>query len=727
VIRKQTDLRGAYRFAALLCLFASAPSHALNTEIGDFGISLNSRALFGGAIRLEDRAPETLGKLNATPDLCPDDCISFTGDPEPNQRLVDAPGAFIGSIYDDGNMNYGQGELVGAQARLESDLSIQWRGAVVKVSGIAFFDQVNNDFSETNFDTAFQPARERRSGAIIDRVGTDIDLQEAFISYPFQLGDIYALVSVGEQRVRWGESTFVALGSLDQLNPPNENRLNFPGSEIASVFEPTGLAVVSADLTATIGLELVYQYDWEPAQPAAAGSFYSVNDLAGGGDYAVVSLGQFSEDPNFVGSFKGTLPGLLTSGSLNVPVDSTFGEPDDQGQFGGRLTWFAEDLNGGTELGLYALNYHSRLPYASTFATDRSCLRDSPLSLGVEDVLGSGVNSVLAGLGDLVPGITLDNLSTDGALAILGPCGGGTGTLGPIVPGADREALPIGTLRPFLDYPEDIRLFGMAFNTQLGSWSLAGEYIYHPNLPLQVSLVDVLFAGLQPALPAEDQNILIATVPGARTALPDFVQTRFRKDPVTANELIRGYERQKVHQLDLTGIRVFSSTNPIGADQIIMIAELGMTYIQDMPGLDELQFEGGGPNCTHFSPGADGTGTEDGEPNSRRLNPTQSTDCFADEFATGYRLFIRPTYNNFLFGWTYTPIIGLFHDVYGISAFPVQNFIEGEIEVLLGTDIEFAQGFQAQILYQGFFDTGNDRVNLLQDRDNLKFSIEYNF
>ncbi|MHA7834745.1 MAG: DUF1302 domain-containing protein [Algiphilus sp.] len=726
MIQRQAHGRGALGFAALLCLFASAQTHALTTEIGDFDISLNSRALFGGAIRLEDRARETLGKLNATPDLCPDDCISFTDDPGPNQRLVDAPGAFIGSIYDDGNLNYDQGDFVSAQARFESDLSVQWGEAVMKVSGIAFFDQVNNDFSETNFDTAFQPARAPRSGGVTSRVGTDIDLQEAFISYPFQLGDIYALVSVGEQRVRWGESTFVALGSLDQLNPPNENRLNFPGSEIASVFEPTGLAVISADLTATIGLELVYQYDWEPAQPAAAGSFYSVNDIAGGGETAVIGLGQFSEDPNFVGGFKGTLPQLLTSTSLNVPVSSTRGRPDEQGQFGGRLTWFAEDLNGGTELGFYALNYHSRLPYASTIATDRSCLRDSPLGLSVTDILGPGVNDILAGLGNLVPGVTLDNLSTEGGLAILGPCGGGTGTLG-VVPGENQEPLPIGTLRPFLDYPEDIRLFGLAFNTQFGSWSLAGEYVYHPNLPLQVSLADVIFAGLQPALPAEDQNILIANVPGARTAAPDFVQTRFRKDPVEANDLIRGYERQKVHQLALTGIRVFSSSNWIGADQIILLAELGMTYIQDMPGLNELQFEGGGPNCTHFSPGADGTGTADGEPNARRLNPTQSTDCFADEFSTGYRLFIRPTYNNFLFGWTYTPIIGLFHDVYGISASPVQNFVEGEVEVLLGTDIEFAQGFQAQILYQGFFDTGNDRVSLLQDRDNLKFSIEYNF
>lgn len=714
--------------AAGLCLTPAA--QALNFELGDARVSFNNRALLGGAVRIEDRATETIGKLNVTPDLCPDDCISFTGEQEPNQRLVDAPGAFLGSLYDDGTLHYDQWDLVSGQARLESELGVQWGELSMKVSSIAFYDEINNNFTETNPDTAFQPARVRRAAPVIDRVGTDFDIQEAFVSYPLEIGDYYVQLSVGEQRVRWGESTFVALGSLDQLNPPNENRLNFPGSEIASVFEPTGLAVASTDLTTNLSVELVYQYDWEPAQPAASGSFYSVNDIAGGGDYATVSLGQFSEDPEFVGTFKGPIPRLVSSTPLNVPVDSQIGKAEDGGQYGAKVTYFAENFNGGTELSFYALNYHSRLPYASTFAADRSCLRDAPLgglpSTGDLPFIGD----LLGALGNLVPGITLDDLSAEAVGGLLA-CGGGNGssalgqTLATIIPGQSREPLPIGTLRPFLEYPEDIHMFGTSFNTQVGAWSLAGEYVFHPNLPLQVSLVDVIFAGLQPALPENDLNLLIAQVPSARNAVPDFLQTRYRNQPVEANQRIAGYTREKVHQLDLTGIRIFSSSNWIGADQIILLTELGMTYVQDMAGLDELQYEGGGPNCTHFSPGADGTGA-DGVPDSRRLNPTQSTDCFADDFSTGYRIFVRPQYNNALFGWTYTPILGFFHDVYGVSPSPLQNFVEDQIEVLVGTDIEFFQGFQAQVLYQGQFGSG-DRVSLVQDRDNISFSIEYNF
>ena len=730
----------------------SATAQAYNFELGDAQFTFNNRLVLGAALRLEEPEQETIGKLNVSPDLCPDDCISFTGGANPtpaeqeaNQRLVDAPGAFVGNNFDDGNLNYEQYDFVNGQLRLESELIGQYGETTVKVSGIGFYDRVNNNFDSFHPDTTFQDRYVRRGNPVEHRVGKDYDLLEAFISRPFKLFGHRFNLSVGEQRVRWGESTFVALGSLDQLNPPDQNRLNFPGSEIANVFEPVGLAVLSTNLSANVSLEMVYQYRWEPAQPAAAGSFYSTNDIAGGGEYAVISLGQFHEDPNFIGTFQNDIPRNITNTSNSVPVEEFSGEPDDQGQFGGRLTWFAEDINGGTEFGFYALNYHSRLPYASVRAADRSCLRDgvdTGISTGeISDLLGQlgvpdldGLIGAIENLLPFDPGVPLMNLDLDAATALLA-CGGGTGTtdLAGVLQttfgatgNSQQDPLPLDTLRPFLDYPEDIHMFGVAFNTQFGRWSLAGEYVFQPNLPLQVALPDVVFAGVQPALPEQDINVLLGIVPSNRNAAPDFVETRFRDNTVQANDTVRGYEREKVHQLDLTGLRVFSSTNWIGADQIVLLTELGMTYVQDMPDIDEVQFEGGGPNCTHYSAGADGTGSATG-PDARRLNPTRSTDCFADDFAMGYRILMRPQYNNLMFGLTFNPIIGFFHDVYGVSPFPVQNFVEGEIEVLLGTDVTFSQSLSAQILYQGFFDPYGDRVSLEQDRDNVSVSLSYSF
>ncbi len=712
-------------FFWMFALAASLPAQAFNFEWGDAQFTLNNRAIIGGAVRLQSQNPNTIGKLNLNPDLCPDDCISFQGganptpeQQEPNQRLVDAPGAFLGNNFDNGNLSYDKYDFVSAQTRLETEFIAQYGQTSLKLSGIGFYDRLNNDFNEFHPDTAFQPAYTPRNGTVKHRVGADYDLLEAFISRPFEILGQRFTVSVGEQRVRWGESTFVALGSLDQLNPPDQNRLNFPGSEISSVFEPVGLAVVSTNLSANVALEAVYQYRWEPAQPAGASSFYGTNDIAGGGQYAVVSLGQFSEDPNFIGTFQNDTPQAISNSSTSVPVDDQIGTPENGGQFGGRLTWFAENLNGGTELAFYALNYHSRLPYGSTFATDRSCLRDGvdvPLVstgeisaiTGVDlDAVIAGLTGALAGAG-VTPPVPLESLNADAATA-LAACGGGVGE-GDLAPALQavfgaaappQEPIPIDTLRPFLDYPEDIHLFGVAFNTQFGKWSLAGEYVFQPNLPLGI-------------------------VPSNRNAAPDFIETRFRGNTVEANQLIRGYTREKVHQLDLTGIRVFSSSNWIGADQILLLTELGITYVQDLPGSNTLRYEGGGPNCTHQSAGADGTGSDTG-PDARRLNPTQSLDCFADDLAAGYRIFIRPQYNNLIFGWTFNPIIGFFHDFYGVSPSPVQNFVEDEIEVLLGTDITFNNALSMQVLYQGFFESG-DRTSLVQDRDNVQMSFSYNF
>lgn len=724
--------RGWASFIPACALLFAPELYAVNFSFGNGELRLNNRFVVGAGMRLQNPSPDTIGKLNLNPDLCPDDCLSLLLDPEPNQRLVDAPGAFVGSNFDNGNLNYDKYDLVNAQARLESDLTVFFGDAIFNLSTMAFYDAVNTNFDETNTDLNFQPARLPRPDVIERTSAVSLDLLEAKLQYPFELGGRFFELSIGQQRVRWGESTFLALGSLDQLNPPDQNRLNFPGSDIASVFRPTGLAVLSAELTPNLSAELVYQYRWQRAEPASAGTFFSTNDIAGDGPYAVIGLGQSSEDPLFVGGFKNDLAQLLTSTALNIPIDHELGEPRNSGQFGGSISWFLPDLNGGTELNFYALNYHARLPYASVFASDESCLRNAPGS----DLPSSGdlalIGDVLAGIGEQFPGLELENIGVDGA-TVLFACGGGNGSgLGELisaaVPGEPQDPLPVDTMRAFIDYPEDIRMFGMSFNTQFGNWSLAGEYVYRPNQPLLVSLADVIFAGLQPALPDEDISLGAIVIPSNRNAIPDFIQTRYRGEAPTANQLIRGYERFKVHQVGLTGIRVFSRSNWIWADQIILLTEAGFTYVQDMPSRDELQLEGGGPNCTHASPGADGTGRPGGEPDPRSLNPTQARDCFADSFSTGYRILLQPQYNNLVFGWTFNPILGFFHDVKGVGPNPAQNHVEGQMTVLAGSEITFAQGFRGRLLYQGFFMTGSeDRVSLLKDRDHISLHFEYNF
>ena len=56
------------------------------------------------------------------------------------------------------------------------------------------------------------------------------------------------------------------------------------------------------------------------------------------------------------------------------------------------------------------------------------------------------------------------------------------------------------TAQYFIEYPEDIQLFGLSFNTQMESTGIAlqGEVSYRKDVPLQVDDLELLFAALGP-------------------------------------------------------------------------------------------------------------------------------------------------------------------------------------------------------------------------------------
>ena len=700
-------------------------------EFGDFTGTYKSRLSFGAAVRAENPDPRLIGKLNLNPNLCgASDCISFSGDATQNEKLVKAPGAFFGSNKDNGDLNFHQWDLVSAISKLSEDLTLSWKELTLKVSAFGFYDPVNYSKDDHHPDTTFQPATTIRDPAVAHELGKDWQLKDAFITGKFNVIDHDFTASVGYQHIRWGESTFNALNSISQINPPSSVLLHQPGTPINEYFRPTPAVLLGTQLIDNLSVDLVYELGWEKATAEPNGSFYSFLDVLKA-NTALVSLGQFHEDPN--GLQRLPFPGnAISNSSLTAPVlNERYGEPRHQGQFGAKMTYYAADLNGGTELSFYALNYHSQLPYLSAIATDQSCMANS----------GSFVGAFV-------------------------DCNGFIG----FNPTTGKEPLPIDTLKIFADYPQDIQMFGTSFNTNIGKWSLAGEYSIRPNMPLQVDATDLIFAGLQPAFPKQDlalglngatitQTIadlgnalanlppsqlipdaaalvkaaptllqVIAsggvTIPGRRSAVPDYLEA-YRGFTVQPGQTIHGYQRFVVDQLDLTGIRAIgSSDNPIGADQILFLTEVGFTHIWNMPSRSQLQLEGGDNNDTHASPGADGTGNN-GQTDARRLNPTQQTKGFASSFAWGYRMLAQFEYDNLFWDLNFKPSIQWQQDVSGISPQPIQNFIMGTKTYVVGTSIESGQQWSGQVFYQG--STGGGTVNTQRDRDVIGMAVSYTF
>lgn len=722
-------MRGYLRAAGLAGVLVSGQALALDWEWGDASITWNNRASVGAAFRMQNIDYSLVGKLNVPGQqrLCQaDDCLSLNLDPAPNQRLVDARGAFSGVNGDNGNLNYDQHDIVAATSKLLSDLTVTYGDFLVRVRGIGYYDPINADFDETHNYTLYQPRRTPRSNDIQRRYASGGYLLDAYVQYAFDIGDTrQGTFSVGNQIVRWGESTLVQLNSLAEINPPNANILRMPGSEVNEVFQAVPMALLSVDLFEGVSAEFLYQFGWKPTEADASGSFFSDQDLIGGGEYAMVSLGQFGEDPDR--QFHPAPPlGNLSSSTLTIYPEEV--NARDDGQYGVRLNYYADWFNGGTEFGFYFLNYHSRLPSASIIAADDSCARDA---------------------GNLAEAyLSCNGFNGDPALPALNPL-------------APRgEPLPVDTVRAQLVYPEDIRMYGISFNTNIGDWSLAGEYSFRDNLPLQIHIPDVIFAGLQPAFPANQidgdltggalgslldglaglgvdvnqlgglagfpalADLLTATFPAARVGVPSYVVDYRGYGRVQANQVIPGFERMKVGQIDFTAIKAIRE-NPLGADQILLLLEVGATQVYDMPDRSELQFEGGYPNNTSYAPGADGTGQPDGQPDPRTLVPTQQRKGFADDFSWGTRVLVRSEYNNLLFDWTFKPTLAVLWDIHGVAPFPMQNFVEGRVEITGGTDINFTQALTGRVLYQWF--TGGGDHNTRRDRDNLAISFSYSF
>ncbi len=702
-------------------------------SVGDVGLEFKTGLSYGMAVRAEQPDARLIGKLDLNPGVCgASDCISFTGDASQNQKLVEAPGAYLGVDKDHGDLSYSRWNVVSAISRFSEDLTVSWNELSLKLGGFYFFDPANYYKDEHSPDTTFEPSSTPRSADIRRELGRNLVLRDALLTDKFSLFGHEFSATAGYQHIRWGESTYLALNSLSQINPPSQVLLHQPGTPISDVFRPTPAVLLNTHLTEALSLNLVYELGWVPVDADPNGSFYSAWNFFNS-SYFMLGPGQFHDDPAGKARLPPPANEISDSSATAQMLAQNAAYPHAQGQFGAKLSWYADTLNGGTEFGFYVLNYHSQLPYLSVDAANESCMRNAT----------SFVDAFFL-------------------------CNGFIG----LNPATGKEPLPLDTLKVFTEYPRDIQMLGLSFNTSIGKWSLAGEYSLRPDLPLQVSGVDLIFAGLQPSLPRQDITLGLnpttlaqtiaslgsiagqlttgnpaqllqdgttfltnlptvlgtaaqgVTIPASHTFWPDYLEG-YRGFAVQPNQIIHGYQRFVVDQLDLTAIRAIGSgENPLGADQILVIGELGFTHVWNLPPRSRLQLEGGDANDTHASPGADGSGSG-GTPDTERDNPTQQTHGFASGFSWGYRVQTQFEYDNLLWNLNLKPSLTWGQDVSGIAPVPIQNFVAGTKIYVLGLAIESGNHWQGQLFYQG--STGGGTVNTQRDRDVIGLGIAYTF
>jgi len=266
----------------------------------------------------------------------------------------------------------------------------------------------------------------------------------------------------------------------------------------------------------------------------------------------------------------------------------------------------------------------------------------------------------------------------------------------------------------YFTYPEDIKLYGMSFNTLL-PWGVAcgGEVAYRQDEPYAIDGTEVSYKMLEPLLPGVSQ---INGAVDSHTYLP--------------GDEFDGYIRLDSINFDLNFTKIFF--NFAGFDEIVVLTEFGCTKIKNMPDPEKLRLEtpgtdrSGNPARAWADPNVDESNFGIGQ-GSGRKEGVQSQNDFADDLSYGYVFLTRGSINDAFMGVNLHPLIVFKHDVEGTAPSSAGTFIQGRKQLDLKLGFDWHQNWSFDLGYTMFMDGGGTTgtANLLEDRDYVSFNLKY--
>lgn len=509
-----------------------------------------------------------------------------------------------------------------------------------------------------------------------DAAGKGYDLLDAFVWADYDFGDTPASFRIGRQVISWGESTFIQ-GGINSINPVDASAFRRPGAEVKEGLLPVNMFYTSIGLTADLSLEAFYQLEWEKTRSDPCGTFFSTVDFAADGCGPVLLAGT-DDERNYLAQRDAEISQGVNLADRISPATERLADQEarDDGQYGLALRWYAEAL-GDTEFGLYYMNIHSRLPFINGAITNYD-------TLGlVTGTAGGQINSEA----------TYDN------------------------------RYPLYQMV----YPEDQKLMGLSFATSTeGGASIGGEISYRPDAPIQWNAFELILAGL--ALPSsrlyQDRLAEIGGI--TATATPH------QNAASLAGETLEGYDNMDIWQAQMTYIKFFDQV--LGADRLALAAEIGATYIPDLPDIDDARYGRSGAYGLGDSIGVDTIATAAGvdackagygaTSSGANANTSNCTDeGYVTQLSGGLRLRAGIDYNNAFAGVNMTPNIAISYDQ-GNGPEPGAQFIDERLTTALGVKFVYQNQTQVTVSYTNF--EGGD-YNTTKDRDNIALAASYSF
>ncbi|MGK0405108.1 MAG: hypothetical protein ACJAR6_000478 [Oleispira sp.] len=509
-----------------------------------------------------------------------------------------------------------------------------------------------------------------------DASGSGYELLDAFVWADYTLGEMPGTFRIGRQVVSWGESTFIQ-GGINSINPVDASTFRRPGAEVKEGLLPVNMMYTSIGISADVSIEAFYQLEWENTRPDPCGTLFSTTDFVSDGCGPVILAGT-DDERNYLALRDAEIDQGTSLANRVSPVTERIADEEarDDGQYGLALRWYSEAL-GDTEFGVYYMNIHSRLPFINGAITNY-------------DTLGTITGTVG---GQINPSATYDN------------------------------RYPLYQI----SYPEDQKLMGLSFaRATEGGASIGGEISYRPDAPIQWNAFELILGGL--ALPSSRlfQDRLKELGGVTATATPH----QNGKD--LAGELLEGYDTMDIWQAQMTYIKFFDQV--LGGDRLAVAAEIGATYVPDLPDLDDARFGRSGAfglgnavgvDTVATAPGADacvnGFGSGKSGANS---NPSNCTDeGYVTQLSGGIRIRAGIDYNNAFAGVNMTPNFAISYDE-GNGPEPGAQFIDERVTTAIGVKFIYQNQTQVTVNYTNF--SGGD-YNTTKDRDNIALAASYSF
>lgn len=556
---------------------------------------------------------------------------------------VNNGGKGLSQTSDDGHLNFKRGETFSKIFKGIHDLELKYGDTGVFVRGKYWYDFELKDEHRLYKDISDS---NRKEGA----KSSGGQILDAFVYHNYAIADQPGSVRLGKQVVSWGESTFIQ-GGINSINPVDVSAFRRPGAEIKEGLIPVNMFYVSQSLTDNLSAEAFYQIEWDQTVVDNCGTFFSQPDvIADGCTDNLRVLNKRSTIP-----LPGVILPILEGQGVDINEEGVLVRrgPDrdarDSGQWGASLKYMFEPLD--TEFGAYFMNYHSRAPIFSAQGAAQQFY-----------------------------------------------------TAGPIA--ALRPLIVAGNSNYFVEYPEDIRLYGLSFSTTLPTgtaWS--GEISYRPNAPVQLSTTDILFAGVTPLPGFGDASVLQGT-PG---------------------QDLHGYRRKEITQFQTTFTHFLDQV--MGASRLTLVGEIGVTHVGGLESKSDARYGrdpvfGPGELPNGFCNSLNTSTATGGGQTINDVNSNCNNDGFTTSTSWGYRARAIWEYPDVFAGVNLKPNVAWSHDVKGYSPGPGGNFEEGRKAVSLGLDAEYQNTYNASLAYTNFF--GGD-FSTVDDRDFLALSVGVTF